>query len=72
MAGTDVYAIIKRALIDDTFRLGLIRDFAATIKREGLQLTQDETDSLKNMDWQHFGTAVGGGGTWVHVYKSAQ
>jgi hypothetical protein len=71
MAAIDVQAIIKRAYIDDTFRLGLMRDFDGTISRNALQLTPDERKELSAIDWEHFGTLVGGGGTWVHVYKSA-
>lgn len=71
MAAIDVQAIIKRAYLDDTFRLGLMRNFQGTIKQNLLQLSPQEEKDLAGIDWEHFGTLVGGGGTWVHIYKSA-
>ena len=70
MAAIDVQAIIKRAYLDDTFRIGLMRDFAGTVSSYHLELTEDEQEELSGIDWENFGTLVGGGGTWVHIYRS--
>lgn len=69
MAALDVQAIIKRAYIDDTFRIGLMRDFDGMIQEYHLELTEEERGELSGIDWENFGTLAGGGGTWVHIYK---
>lgn len=69
MASQDVQAIIKRAFIDDTFRLGLIKHFKQTVEALNLDLSAQETQTLQNVNWENLGAPAGGGGTWVHVYK---
>lgn len=68
MAQQDVLAIIKRAFSDDTFRLGLMRNFDQVIQGTALNLSQVETDELKKIDWENYaGLGAGGGGEWVHI-----
>lgn len=71
MSAASVQAILKRAYIDDTFRLGLAKHFDSTITSIDLDLTAEERGKLSEVDWSTYGTVAGGGGTWVHIYKSA-
>jgi hypothetical protein len=68
MAKEDVLAIIKRAFGDDTFRLGLMRNFDQVVSNNALQLTAAESQELKKIDWENYaGLGAGGGGEWVHI-----
>jgi hypothetical protein len=67
-----VLAVVKRAFSDDTFRLGLIKDFDHVIASNSIDLTQAEADELKKIDWENYGgLGAGGGGSWVHIYSTA-
>ncbi len=70
MAAQDVQAVLKRALLDDTFRLFLMRDFDRAISETGVQLTAQEAAELRKVDWSQYGQpALAGGNTWVHIYS---
>ncbi|MHC2531901.1 Os1348 family NHLP clan protein [Bradyrhizobium diazoefficiens] len=70
MAAQDLQAIIKRAFVDDTFRLGLIKHFQQTIDGLNLDLTPEELQNLKRVNWDNLGAVAGGGGSWVHIYST--
>lgn len=71
MAAQDVQAILKRAFLDDTFRLGLIKHFQKTVDDLGLDLTPQELQNLQAVNWDSLGVVAGGGGSWVHIYSTA-
>ncbi len=74
MALEDVKAVIRTSLVDDVFRLSLKNDFDATISRASLNLTREEFDGLKAINWDDplgmSGISGAAGAAWVHVYKT--
>ncbi len=70
MAAQDVQAVIRRAFLDDTFRLGLLKHFQKTIDDVDLDLTPQEIQGLQKVNWDNLGAPAGGGGSWVHIYST--
>jgi len=72
MAQEYVEAIIVKAINDDLFRLGLIDNFDATISSYHEDLTANEIQALKGLDWKQKipKNIQKTSGTWVHIYKS--
>ena len=70
MAEADIKAILRKAVVDETFRLQLSRDVDKALENHQLNVSADERKALRSIDW---GVAIDAGvaaGTWVHVYKS--
>lgn len=72
MATKDAEALIRKAVTDDVFRIGLTNDFDGTIEAHRLNLTEDEIRGLKAVDWkaQLPSKKDLAAATWVHIYKS--
>ena len=51
MAQEDVIALIRRSIMDDTFRLALSRDFDKAVEANLISLSDEEKQSLRNLTW---------------------
>ena len=72
MAIEDVQAMLRKATVDDTFRLRLAKNFDKTVAEHELDLSGEEVKALKAVNWKS-GLPTGraaAAGTWVHIYKS--
>jgi hypothetical protein len=74
MALEDVKAVIRTSLIDDVFRLSLKNNFDGTIGTTMLQLTAEERQGLKSINWDDplgiSGVTGAAAASWVHIYKT--
>ena len=73
MSEKDVEAIIRKAVQDDTFRLALGRDLDKAVESHQLELTDEEREALRNVDWDSpipTGRDMKLAATWIHIYKT--
>lgn len=61
-------AIIKKALADDLFRVGLANDFDKTLSDRGIQLPKEQHEALKAVDWKSALPSDTQASKWVHIY----
>ena len=74
MAEKDVTAIIRKAVQDDTFRLALSRNLDQAVESHQLELTEEELQALREVDWDKpMPTARGEtvAASWIHIYKTS-
>jgi hypothetical protein len=76
MGEIDAAALIRKALSDDVFRVGLARDFDGTVSAHNLNLTSEEARALSRVDWSSPLPSVavdpGANASWIHIYSAEQ
>lgn len=70
MAKEDVTAVLKKAVVDDAFRLALSKDFDKAISAHDLSLTAPEREALRKIKWKEYFLAHEVAADWVHIYKT--